>query len=67
MLKNSVSDFHKQIQISDGFPLFYCVPKINFTFYVLNEIQKTFHIDSLLFLSLSDFFWTGGEGSSQIF
>lgn len=62
MPKPSVSDVHKQIQISPGFPLPYCVPKINFTFYVLNEVQKTFQIDSLLFLSLSVFFFWGGGG-----
>ena len=52
----------KKIQISPGFPLLYCIPKINFTFYVLNEMQKTLQIDSLLFLSLSVFFWRGGGG-----
>lgn len=70
MPKSSISDVHKQIQISPGFPLLYCVPKINFTFDVHNEMQKTFQIDSLLFLSLSVFFLgggRGGEGSSQIF
>lgn len=49
-------------QTNSDFPwvtLLYCVPKINFTFYVLNEMQKTFQIDNLLFLSLSVFFWRG--------
>ena len=67
MPKPSVSDVHKQIQISPGFPLPYCVPKINFTFYVLNEVQKTFQIDSLLFLSLSVFFFGGGRGRLKYF
>ena len=62
MPKPSVSDVQKKKQISPGFPLPYCVPKINFTFYVLNEVQKTFQIDSLLFLSLSVFFFGGGGG-----
>ena len=66
MPKPSVSDVHKQIQISPGFPLPYCVPKINFTFYVLNEVQKTFQIDSLLFLSLSVFFFCGGGGGGVV-
>ena len=67
MPKTSVSDFHKQIQISPGFPLLYCVPKINVTFYVLNEMQKNFpNRQSALSLPLCLFLEGGGGVLSNI-
>ena len=67
MPKTSVSDFHKQIQISPGFPLLYCVLKINVTFYVLNEMQKNFpNGQSALSLPLCLFFGGGGGVISNI-
>lgn len=67
MPKTSISDFHKQIQISPGFPLPYCVPKINFTFYVLNEMQKNLpNRQSALSLSLC-LFLEGRRGHLKYF